>query len=152
MNIWHDINPDRITPNDFMAVIEIEKGSKKKYELDKQTGLIVLDRILYTSTHYPANYGFIPRTLADDGDPLDVLVLCNEPIDRWCWFSATPSELSQCLTTARTTKRSSRYRSRILPTTHTEESKRFPAICLRKCAISSQCTSSLRARRPQSTK
>ena len=51
MNIWHDINPDRITPNDFMAVIEIEKGSKKKYELDKQTGLIVLDRILYTSTH-----------------------------------------------------------------------------------------------------
>ena len=61
MNIWHDINPDRITPNDFMAVIEIEKGSKKKYELDKQTGLIVLDRILYTSTHYPANYGFIPR-------------------------------------------------------------------------------------------
>ena len=52
MNIWHDINPDRITPNDFMAVIEIEKGSKKKYELDKQTGLIVLDRILYTSTHY----------------------------------------------------------------------------------------------------
>ena len=75
MNIWHDINPDRITPNDFMAVIEIEKGSKKKYELDKQTGLIVLDRILYTSTHYPANYGFIPRTLADDGDPL-VLVQC----------------------------------------------------------------------------
>ena len=54
MNIWHDINPDRITPNDFMAVIEIEKGSKKKYELDKQTGLIVLDRILYTSTHYPS--------------------------------------------------------------------------------------------------
>lgn len=69
MNIWHDINPDRITPNDFMAVIEIEKGSKKKYELDKQTGLIVLDRILYTSTHYPANYGFIPRTLADERRP-----------------------------------------------------------------------------------
>ena len=81
MNIWHDIDPARITPNDFIAVIEIEKGSKKKYELDKQTGLIILDRILYTSTHYPANYGFIPRTLADDGDPLDVLVLCNEPID-----------------------------------------------------------------------
>ena len=81
MNIWHDVNPERITPNDFLAVIEIEKGSKKKYELDKQTGLIILDRILYTSTHYPANYGFIPRTLADDGDPLDVLLLCNEPID-----------------------------------------------------------------------
>ena len=81
MNIWHDISADRIKPEDFMAVIEIPKGSKNKYELDKETGLIVLDRILYTSTHYPANYGFIPRTLADDGDPLDVLVLCNEPID-----------------------------------------------------------------------
>lgn len=81
MNIWHDISSERITPNDFISVIEIEKGSKKKYELDKQTGLIILDRILYTSTHYPANYGFIPRTYADDGDPLDVLVLTNEAID-----------------------------------------------------------------------
>ena len=79
-NIWHDMNSDRIKPDDFLAVIEIEKGSKKKYEMDKETGLIVLDRILYTSTHYPANYGFIPRTYADDGDPLDVLVLCSEPI------------------------------------------------------------------------
>lgn len=81
MNIYHDINPARITAEDFIAIVEIERGSKKKYELDKQTGLIILDRILYTSTHYPANYGFIPRTLADDGDPLDVLILCNEPID-----------------------------------------------------------------------
>ena len=81
MNIWHDIDPARITPNDFMAVIEIEKGSKKKYELDKQPGLIVLDRILYTSTHYPTNYGLYPRSLADDVHPLDVLVLWNEPID-----------------------------------------------------------------------
>jgi len=81
MNIWHDINPSRISPLDFMAVIEIEKGSKKKYEMDKETGLIKLDRILYTSTHYPANYGFIPLTYADDGDPLDVLVLCSEPIE-----------------------------------------------------------------------
>ena len=81
MNIWHDIDPKRITPEDFMAVIEIPKGSKKKYELDKETGLIILDRILHTSTHYPANYGFIPRTYGDDGDPLDVLVLCSEPLD-----------------------------------------------------------------------
>lgn len=79
-NIWHDISPSRITPNDFIAVIEIEKGSKNKYELDKQTGHIILDRILYTSTHYPANYGLIPRTYADDNDPLDVLVLCSEVI------------------------------------------------------------------------
>lgn len=80
MNIWHDISPKRISAMDFMAVIEIEKGSKNKYELDKETGLIMLDRILHTSTHYPANYGFIPRTYGDDLDPLDVLVLCSEPI------------------------------------------------------------------------
>lgn len=80
MNILHDIEPSRINPGDFMAVIEIPKGSKIKYELDKATGLLVMDRILYTSTHYPANYGFIPRTHADDGDPLDVLVLCSEDI------------------------------------------------------------------------
>ena len=80
MNIWHDINPLRITKDEFVAVIEISKGSKNKYELDKETGLLRLDRILYTSTHYPSNYGFIPRTLCDDNDPLDVLVLCNEQI------------------------------------------------------------------------
>ena len=79
-NIWHDISPSRINPDDFIAVIEIEKGSKNKYELDKETGHIILDRILYTSTHYPANYGLIPRTYADDGDPLDVLVVCSENI------------------------------------------------------------------------
>ena len=80
MNIWHDISPDRVKPNCFEACIEIEKGSKVKYELDKETGMLKLDRILYTSTHYPASYGFIPRTYADDLDPLDVLVLCSEPI------------------------------------------------------------------------
>ncbi len=80
MNIWHDIEEGRIQARDFTAVIEIPKGSKCKYELDKHTGILQLDRILYTSTHYPANYGFIPRTYADDGDPLDVLVLCSEPI------------------------------------------------------------------------
>ena len=80
MNIWHDIEEDRIHSKDFTAVIEIPKASKCKYELDKHTGILQLDRILYTSTHYPANYGFIPRTYADDGDPLDVLVLCGETI------------------------------------------------------------------------
>lgn len=81
MNIWHDISPDRIKKNEFISVIEISKGSKKKYELDKETGLIILDRVLHTSTHYPANYGFIPRTFADDLDPLDVLVLCSEDLE-----------------------------------------------------------------------
>ena len=80
-SIWHDISEERIFPTDFIAVIEISKGSKKKYELDKETGLIILDRVLYTSTHYPMNYGFIPRTLGDDGDPLDVLVMCSEPLE-----------------------------------------------------------------------
>ncbi len=81
MNIWHDIDPKRITRKDFEAVIEISKGSKMKYELDKETGMLKLDRVLHTSTHYPANYGFIPRTYADDNDPLDVLVLCSEKIE-----------------------------------------------------------------------
>ena len=81
MNIWHDIDSRRITRKDFEAVIEISKGSKMKYELDKETGLLKLDRVLHTSTHYPANYGFIPKTFADDNDPLDVLVLCSEQIE-----------------------------------------------------------------------
>ena len=74
------IDSKRITRKDFEAVIEISKGSKMKYELDKETGLLRLDRVLYTSTHYPANYGFIPRTYAKDNDPLDVLVLCSGDI------------------------------------------------------------------------
>lgn len=80
MNIWHDIDPERIKKDDFVAVIEISKGGRNKYELDKPTGMLKLDRVLYTSTHYPANYGFIPRTYAGDNDPLDVLVLCQEKI------------------------------------------------------------------------
>ncbi len=80
MNIWHDIEKERINAREFVAVVEISKGSKQKYELDKKTGLLKLDRILYTSTHYPANYGFIPLTLAQDNDPLDVLILCSESL------------------------------------------------------------------------
>lgn len=78
MNIWHDIDPKRVTPDLFTSVIEIPKGSHCKYEMDKKTGLIRLDRVLYTATYYPANYGFIPLTFAEDNDPLDVLVLCQE--------------------------------------------------------------------------
>ncbi len=80
MNVWKEMNPSRVKPNDFVAVIEISKAMKNKYELDKETGMLILDRVLFTSTHYPANYGFIPLTYADDNDPLDVLVLCSEPI------------------------------------------------------------------------
>lgn len=80
VNLWHDVPKERITPEDFLAVIEISQGSKNKYELDKQTGALILDRILYTATHYPHNYGFIPHTLSEDGDPLDVLVISSEPV------------------------------------------------------------------------
>lgn len=88
MNIWHDIPKHLVTPESFSAVIEIQQGGKNKYELDKETGMLRLDRVLYTATHYPASYGFIPRTYADDGDPLDVLVLCQESI--------LPMTLVQC--------------------------------------------------------
>jgi inorganic pyrophosphatase len=77
---WHDIVPGSNLPSEFTTVIEIPRGSNVKYELDKATGLLKLDRILYSSVHYPANYGFIPQTLAEDDDPLDVLVLCQEPV------------------------------------------------------------------------
>ncbi len=80
MNIWHDIDEDRIYPTDFISVIEISRGSNMKYELDKKTGMLALDRVLFTATYYPMNYGFIPRTYGDDHDPLDVLLLCSHPI------------------------------------------------------------------------
>lgn len=80
MNIWHDIEEERIYPTDFVSVIEIPKGSNMKYESDKKTGLLSLDRVLFTATYYPLNYGFIPRTYGDDNDPLDVLLLCSQPI------------------------------------------------------------------------
>ena len=82
MNIWTDIDAKRITPEDFVACIEIQQGDKTKYELDKETGMLIMDRVLYTSTNYPMNYGFIPLTLSEDDDPLDVFVLCSQPLAR----------------------------------------------------------------------
>jgi inorganic pyrophosphatase len=77
---WHDVTPGERLPREFTAVIEIPMGSSVKYELDKHTGLLKLDRVLYSAVYYPANYGFIPQTFAEDDDPLDVLVLCQEPV------------------------------------------------------------------------
>lgn len=78
---WHDIYvDDRVVEAAFPVVIEVPMGSKNKYELDKETGFLRLDRVLYSAVHYPANYGFIPRTYCDDGDPLDALVLGQEPV------------------------------------------------------------------------
>ncbi len=90
MNVWHDVREDRIKPEEFLACIEISKNSKMKYELDKETGRLILDRVLYTSTHYPANYGFIPKTYEDDNDPLDVLVICQGEILPLCLVKCYP--------------------------------------------------------------
>ena len=81
MHPWHDCYvDDAVVEAAFPVIIEVPKGSKNKYELDKETGLLRLDRVLYSSVHYPADYGFIPRTFCDDGDPLDALVLSQEPV------------------------------------------------------------------------
>ena len=81
MHAWHDIYiDDNMIESSFPVVIEVPKGSKNKYELDKETGFLRLDRILYSAMYYPADYGFIPRTFCDDGDPLDALVLSQEAV------------------------------------------------------------------------
>ncbi len=85
---WHDIPIEEPIEEGFPAVIEIPKGSKVKYELDKPTGMLKVDRVLFSAVHYPANYGFLPRTYCDDGDPLDVLVLCQEPVTPFCLMRA----------------------------------------------------------------
>jgi inorganic pyrophosphatase len=77
---WHDVSPGKEVPRDFQALIEIPLGSNIKYELDKASGLLKVDRIIHSAVFYPANYGFIPQTYAEDNDPLDVLVLCQEPV------------------------------------------------------------------------
>jgi len=85
---WHDIEVNEPVEEGFVALIEIPKGSKVKYELDKDTGLLKVDRVLFSAVHYPANYGFIPRTYCDDGDPLDVLVIGQEPVVPMCMMRA----------------------------------------------------------------
>jgi inorganic pyrophosphatase len=90
MHAWHNVDLGEHPGELFNAVIEIPRGSKSKYELDKETGLLRLDRILYSAVHYPANYGFLPRTYCDDGDPLDALVLCQEDLVPLCIVAARP--------------------------------------------------------------
>jgi inorganic pyrophosphatase len=88
MNPWHDVDPGGETPAIVKSIIEIPKGSKGKYELDKSSGLLRLDRVLFSSVHYPANYGFIPRTYCDDHDPLDILVICSIDVIPMCIIEA----------------------------------------------------------------
>src|SRR5678815_6107826 len=91
MHPWHDSYVDgAMVATAFPVVIEIPKGSKNKYELCKETGLLRLDRVLYSAVHYPGDYGFIPRTLHEDGDPLDILVRINEPTFPGCLIDARP--------------------------------------------------------------
>src|SRR5678809_1686375 len=86
---WHGASYGDMLPNAVNAIIEIPQGSRTKYEVDKETGLLKLDRVVYSSFHYPVNYGFIPKTLGLDGDPLDILVLCSQPIQPLCLVKAT---------------------------------------------------------------
>jgi len=90
MHPWHEVEIGDNAPITVNAIIEVPKGSKAKYELDKPSGLLKLDRILFSSVHYPSNYGFIPRTYCDDNDPLDILVLGQEPVTPLCIMRAKP--------------------------------------------------------------
>ncbi|MCU7490656.1 MAG: inorganic diphosphatase [Bacteroidota bacterium] len=88
VNPWHDVNLGEHAPQFVRSIIEIPMGSKGKYELDKESGLLRLDRVLFSSVHYPANYGFIPQTYCDDRDPLDILVICSIEVDPMCIVDA----------------------------------------------------------------
>lgn len=85
---WHGAHYGNKAPEVVNALIEIPQGSRAKYEIDKPTGLLKLDRVIFSSFHYPINYGFIPQTLGEDGDPLDILVLCSESIQSLCLVEA----------------------------------------------------------------
>lgn len=95
MNPWHDVDPGKRVPEIVECIIELPRGSRNKYELDKKSGLLRLDRVLYSAVFYPANYGFIPRTYWDDGDPLDILVLGQEPVVPMCIVTARPIGVMQ---------------------------------------------------------
>jgi inorganic pyrophosphatase len=98
MHLWHDNSPGPDAPEVVNVIVEIPKGSRNKYELNKQTGLIRLDRVLYSSLHYPGDYGLIPQTFYDDGDPLDILVMTNSPTFPGCLLEARPIGLFRMTT------------------------------------------------------
>ena len=128
--------PNGFRPRILSLLSEIPKGSKNKYEMDKETGLIILDRVLHTSTDYPASYGFIPRTYGDDFDPLDVLVLCAQPLHPLTLVRCYPIGVIQMLDNGRRDEKLSRYhfRTRIIMITKVFSLCR--GIFMTKCAIS----------------
>ena len=148
-NIWHDISPKRINSEDFICVIEISKGSKKKYELDKETGFILLDRILYTSTHYPANYGFIPRTYGDDNDPLDVLLLCSEPLEPLTLVRAYPIGVIKMIDNERNDEKIIAIPFNDPPTIIIQTSTSYLLTYSTKCATFSRSTKTSKTRPPR---
>src|ERR1043165_7949186 len=93
---WHGVSYGDGAPRIVNAIIEIPEGSRSKYEVDKSTGLLKLDRVIYSSFHYPVNYGFIPQTLGQDNDPLDILVLCSQSIQPLCLVEATVNKEQVC--------------------------------------------------------
>jgi inorganic pyrophosphatase len=101
-NLWRELPPGPDAPRVIYVVVEIPKRSRNKYEYDEQGGFIKLDRVLYSSLHYPGDYGFIPRTLHEDGDPLDVLVMTNEPTFSGCVIEARPLGIFHLLDRGRT--------------------------------------------------
>ena len=90
IHLWRDLSPGKHPPESVTTVVEIPSGSRNKYELDKESGLLRLDRVLYSAVHYPGDYGFVPRTLYEDGDPLDVLILVKEPTFPLCQVDVRP--------------------------------------------------------------
>jgi inorganic pyrophosphatase len=110
INLWRDISPGRQPPDEVTAIIEIPQGSRNKYELDKASGLMRLDRVLYSAVHYPGDYGFIPRTLHEDRDPLDVLVLIKEETSPAARSTCDRSACSSCSIAKSRTTRSCPFR------------------------------------------
>ncbi|KAL0684012.1 hypothetical protein Bca4012_050860 [Brassica carinata] len=141
---WHDLEIGPGAPVIFNVVVEISKGSKVKYELDKKTGLIKVDRILYSSVVYPHNYGFIPRTLCEDNDPLDVLVIMQEPVLPGCFLRARAIGLMPMIDQM---TRSLRYVLMILSISITLTSKNFLLIVLLKFGDSLKITRRMRTRK-----
>lgn len=97
MNLWHDVSIGKKVPDEFNVIVEIPKGSKNKYEIDKETGLIALDRVTHTTQDFPFDYGFVPQTLWDDGDALDVILLTTHPIQTGVLVRARPVALMKMI-------------------------------------------------------
>jgi hypothetical protein len=144
---WHDVTPGSQLPEQFNTIIEIPFGSSVKYELDKISGLIKLDRVLYSAAYYPANYGFIPQTYAEDDDPLDVLVLCQEPVVPLTMIHARAIGLMTMIDSGKKITRSSRSQPKIRSSTVIAR----PVTCRRTacscCADSFWTTSSWKGKR-----